>query len=181
MEQDGPWKEALEDLFEDFVAFFFPQVHRDIDFTKGYEFLDSELQQIITGSATGKRIVDKLVKVYLVDGSEKWLLIHIEIQGYEQTEFPERMFVYNYRIFDKFQQEVVSLALLTDENPKFRPDQYHRLRWGFELLCRYPLVKVIDYRERWVELETSSQPFAMVVMAFLKTLDTAGNVKERYT
>ncbi|RIK77611.1 hypothetical protein DCC62_09285 [candidate division KSB1 bacterium] len=103
MEQDSPWKEALEDLFEDFLAFFFPQIHRDIDFTKGYEFLDSELQQIITGSATGKRIVDKLVKVYLVDGSEKWLLIHIEIQGYEQTEFPERMFVYNYRIFDKFQ------------------------------------------------------------------------------
>ncbi len=178
MEQDSPWKEVLEDLFEDFVAFFFPHIHQDIDWSRGYQFLEQELQQILVESTTGKRIVDKLAKIFLKDGAEKWLLIHIEIQGYEQDEFPERMFVYNYRAFDKFQQEVVSLALLTDENPRFRPVEYHRERWGFELLCRYPLVKVIDYRERWEELEKSTAPFAIVVCAYLKTLEVKGNVQE---
>ncbi len=47
MEQDSPWKEVLEDLFEEFLEFFFPEVHRDLDFTQGYEFLDKELQQIL--------------------------------------------------------------------------------------------------------------------------------------
>jgi hypothetical protein len=126
MEHDSAWKEVLENLFEDFLLFFFPHIHQEIDFSKGYDFLDKELQQIIRDSKTGTRIVDNLVKVFLIDGSEKWLLIHIEIQGYEQEEFPERMYVYNYRIFDKFRKEVASLALLTDDNPKFRPTEYRR-------------------------------------------------------
>jgi hypothetical protein len=45
---------------------------------------------------------------------------------------------------------------------------------------RYPLVKVIDYRDRVAELEASSHPFAIIVLAFLKTLETEGNVQERY-
>ncbi len=181
MEQDSPWKEVLEDLFEDFLAFFFPQIHQDIDWSRGHQFLDQELRKILKGSATSKRIVDKLVKVFLKDGAEKWLLIHIEIQSYPERRFPERMFVYNYRIFDKFHREVISLALLTDENPKFRPSEYRRERWGFEMLCRYPIVKIIDYRERWAELEASDNPFAIVVCAFLKTLEVKGEVQELFS
>lgn len=180
MEQDSPWKEALEELFEEFMENFFPDIYKEIDFSQGYEFLDQELQQIAVSSETGKRVVDKLVKVYLRDGSEEWLLIHIEIQGYAQEEFPERMYIYNYRIFDKFRKEVVSLALLTDDNPNFRPGEYQRSRWGCNVLFQYPLVKVIDYRDRWAELENSTNPFAIIVSAFLKTLETEGNVQERY-
>lgn len=104
MEQDSPWKDVVEDLFEAFLFFFFPDIHKDIDFAKGYEFLDKELQQIAGESESGARIVDKLVKVHLVDGTESWLLIHLEIQGYQQKKFPERMYTYNYRIFDKYHQ-----------------------------------------------------------------------------
>jgi hypothetical protein len=183
MEHDSAWKEVLEKLFERFLSFFFPQIHKDIDFSRGFEFLDNELQQIAVESESGKRIVDKLVKVYLLDGSEQWLLIHIEIQGYEQQEFPERMYVYNYRIFDKFRREVISLALLTDENPNFRPNEYSRSRrdWGFEVVCRFPVVKLIDYREQWAELEINPHPFAIIVRAYLKALEIVGNVQEKYS
>lgn len=183
MEHDSAWKEVLEKLFEKFLSFFFPNIHKDIDFSRGFEFLDNELQQIAVESESGKRIVDKLVKVYLVDGAEKWLLIHIEIQGYEQQEFPERMYVYNYRIFDKFRRDVISLALLTDENPNFRPNEYSRSRrdWGFEVSCRFPVVKLIDYREHWAELEANPHPFAIIVRAYLKALETVGNVQEKYS
>jgi hypothetical protein len=181
MEQDSPWKEIVEELFEAFLAFFFPRIHEDIDWSRGYQFLDQELRKILKGSATSKRVVDKLVKVFLKDGAEKWLLIHIEIQSYPEKKFPERMFVYNYRIFDKAHKEVVSLALLTDENPRFRPSEYRRERWGFEVLCRFPIVKVIDYRERWAELEASDNPFAVGVSAYLRTMETKGNVQERYS
>jgi hypothetical protein len=180
MDYDSPWKEAVEDLFEEFLLFFFPQIHKDIDFSRGYQFLDKELQKIIKTSKTGKRLGDKLVKVYLNDGSEKWLLIHIEIQGYKEKAFPERMYIYNYRLFDKFRKDVISLAVLTDDNPKFRPNEYRRAHWGFEVICRYPLVKIIDFRIRWQELEASANPFAIIVMAYLKTLETEGNVQERY-
>jgi len=32
---DSPWKEVLERYFEDFMAFFFPEAHADIDWAKG--------------------------------------------------------------------------------------------------------------------------------------------------
>lgn len=106
MKQDVLWKNILDELFPDFLAFFFPEIYRDIDLSAGYQFLDKELTKIIKNSAVGGRIVDKLVKVYLHDGSEKWLLIHLEIQGYPEENFPERMFIYNYRIFDRYHKEV---------------------------------------------------------------------------
>jgi hypothetical protein len=30
---DTPWKYILEDYFEDFIAFFFPEIHTEIDRT----------------------------------------------------------------------------------------------------------------------------------------------------
>jgi len=66
-------------------------------------------------------VVDKLVKVFLLSGREKWVLIHIEVQGYPDADFEERMFIYYYCIFDKYKTKVVSLAILTDVNKKYRP------------------------------------------------------------
>ncbi len=180
MEQDSPWKEVIEDLFEDFLAFFFPDLHRAIDFTRPPEFLENELQQIAVESETGKRVIDKLVKVYLRSGGECWLLIHLEFQGYPEKGFPERMYIYNYRIFDKFRRDVISLAVLTDDNPAFRPSEYSRVTWGTEVSFRYTVIKLLDYREHLTDLETNPNPFAMVVRAFLRALETEGNFQERY-
>lgn len=41
------------------------------------------------------------------------------------------------------------------------------------------MIKLVDYNDRWAELETSANPFATVVMAHLKTQDTAGNERAR--
>jgi len=30
-EYDSPWKEIIEDYFSEFMSFFFPQAHSDID------------------------------------------------------------------------------------------------------------------------------------------------------
>jgi len=179
--QDEAWKEIIEKLFPDFLAFFFPQIYRDIDFSRGFEFLDKELQKILKGSEVGKRIVDKLVKVYLNDGSEKWLLIHIEVQGYQEENFSERIYIYNYRIFDRYKKEVISLALLTDADQNFRPTTFQLSRWGFKLYFQFPMIKLIDYQEKWDELEQDRNPFSVVVMAFLKTVATKGNESERYS
>jgi hypothetical protein len=39
---DSPWKEALDAYFEPFLALLFPEVHRPIDWSRGYESLDKE-------------------------------------------------------------------------------------------------------------------------------------------
>ena len=46
---DSPWKDIIEQYFPEFMSFFFPQAKEEIDFDKGYEFLDKELQKVESG------------------------------------------------------------------------------------------------------------------------------------
>lgn len=141
---DSPWKDALEHAFPEFVAFYFPDTHRQIDWACGHTFLDKELQQISHDAPTGQRHVDKLARVFRHGGSEEWVCVHIEIQGQHDAGFAERMFVYNYRIYDRHRCPVASLAVLADDNPAWRPELF-----GFELFgCRhtleFPVAKLTD-------------------------------------
>ena len=114
---DSPWKEALDAYFEPFLALLFPEVHRQIDWSRGYESLDKEFQQVVREAEVGRRYVDKLVKVWTTDGAECWVLIHVEVQTTRDAEFPRRMYVYNYRVFDRYNRPVASLAVLADDDP----------------------------------------------------------------
>ena len=123
---DSPWKEALDYFLPQFLAFFFPAVHEAVNWSRGYESLDKELHQIAHDADVGSRLADKLFKVWLKNGKETWLLIHIEVQGRRQKRFPERMYVYSYRIYDVFHRPPVSLAVLCDDNPNWKPDRISR-------------------------------------------------------
>ncbi len=123
---DSPWKEMLDGYFPAFMAFFFPEAHADIDWTRGYESLDTELQQIVRDAALGTRLADKLMQVWRRDGVEQIVLVHTEIQGTRETDFAKRMYVYNYRLFDRYDRPVVSLAVLGDASPTWRPRRYEQ-------------------------------------------------------
>jgi hypothetical protein len=176
---DSPWKLMLESYFREFVSFFFPQIHDQIDWERQYESLDKELQQVVRDAELGKRLVDKLVKVWLRSGEEIWVLVHIEIQSQPETGFAERIYVYNYRIYDRYRQRVASLALLADERSNWRPNQFGYELFGCQVQFQFPIVKLLDYWEQWQTLEESRNPFATVVMAHLKTQETRDNGVER--
>ncbi len=179
-EFDSPWKDVIERYFEDFIQFFLPQAHGEIEWTRGFEFLDKELQQVVRDAELGRRLADKLVKVWRTGGEEAWVLIHLEIQSQEETNFAERMFVYHYRIYDRYKRSVASLAVLGDERSSFRPNQFESELWGCEVFFRFPVVKLIDYQQQWSALEVSSNPFATVVMAHLKAQATRQQRQERF-
>lgn len=176
---DSPWKEAIELYFESFMEFFFPEIHSQINWFRGYEFLNKELEKIVRDASLGRRYADQLVKVFLKDNTEKWLLIHIEIQGYAEVSFPKRMYVYNYRIFDRYDTDVVSLAVLTDDCETYRPNMYQRSCFGCDLVFRFPVVKLSDFFQDWDGLEKSKNPFSKVVMAHLKAIEFKKEDKER--
>ena len=176
---DSPWKEALDGYFEPFVRLLMSEARADIDWSQGYESLDKELQQIVRDGESGRRLVDKLVKVWLKDSREQWVLIHVEVQTAEDAEFAQRMYVYNYRLFDRYNKEVVSLAVLGDDNPRWRPASYGYKRWGFEAGIRFPIIKLLDHAQRRQELEESENPFAIFILAHLDTLETRQDQGER--
>lgn len=176
---DSPWKEALNLYFEAFLSLFFPNIHAIVNWSRGYEILDKELQQIRPESEIGRRVVDQLVKVWFQNGSEGWLLVHIEVQTSPDRDFAERMFVYYYRIFERFRRPVIGLAILADEHPNWRPRRYAVEHAGCSLEYRFPTVKLLDYAASEQALEAHVNPFAHVVLAHLKALETSKQPEDR--
>jgi hypothetical protein len=74
---------------------------------------------------------------------------------------------------------VASLVVLADERASWRPKRFGYELWECKVQFEFPVVKLLDYRARWAELEASRNPFATVVMAHLKAQETRRNGEER--
>ncbi len=178
---DSPWKKILETYFEAFMRFFFPHAADDIDWSRDYQFLDKELQQVVRDADLGRRYADKLVQVWRRSGAEAWVLAHVEIQGEPEAGFAKRMFVYNYRIFDRYDRPVASMAVLADDRDRWRPDHYGYALWGSEMVNRFAMVKLIDFQDRLDALEDSVNPFALVTLAHLTARRTRHDDQARFS
>jgi hypothetical protein len=184
---DSAWKNIIRKLFKEFLEFFFPDIYEAIDFTKGVQFLDKELNEIDPDSNLGDRVADVLVKVHLKTGRTGYIciFIHLEVQNQAIEDFMEKMYIYNFRVFELLigkRTAVISAAILGDEDVNFRPDEYLVSLLGFELRMKIPIVKIIDYKlkkELREKLETSTNPMSMVVKAQLKSHEVNESDSER--
>lgn len=177
---DSPWKEILKLFFEKFMAFYFPIAHAEIDWWRGHEFLDKELQKVVRDAESGRRHVDKLIKAFRKDGKDIWILIHVEVQGQVEQEFDKRMYRYHYRLYDRYDRQVVSLAILTDDDENWRPGEFQYELWGCKSSLIFPAVKLFDYKQQWSKLEHNPNPFAIITMAHLKAMATQCQPEDRF-
>lgn len=173
---DGAWKQALRDLLPECIAFVHPDLHRAIDWSRTPEFKDKELQAVARRAATGRRNVDLLAQVWLRDGGERWLLIHIEVQARREVDFAERMYLYHTLLFLQHRRPIISLALLVDPQADWRPTNYTYDHWGCAVEFRYPAVKLLDWRGREAQLAQDTNPFAQVALAQLAILTGRGQL-----
>ena len=150
----NPLEEMLEFYFYDFLAFFFPEIHREIDWQRGYSRLDHRLELPGENPAATGHMANKLIKVWHLSGEERIFFIHLDL-GHD-TGFAEHIFRHSEKIFDR--DPVMKLAVLGDAPPDFQP----------ESLCCLP-IKLEGYKARWLELELSTNPYATLVMAHLKS------------
>ena len=174
---DSPWKVALKNFLPQGMELFFPQSYQQIDWSKKVSFLDTNLENLIKDSETGNKIADCLVEVNLIDGQEVYLLLHVEVQGDRDTNFAERMYLYNSAIYSRYRKKVTSFAILADVNKDWQPEPFCYGYLGGETLLRYPTVKLLDYNLE--ELQASSNPFAPIVEANLKTKVTTNDLNTR--
>ncbi|SDI86251.1 hypothetical protein [Natribacillus halophilus] len=156
LDHDGLWKKVITDLFEPFMLFFAPDLYEQLDWSKQPDSLEQELQ----------------------DGKEQWILVHVEVQRDKEDDFAERMFQYFYRIFDKYNQKIYAIALLTDADRSFHPTSYDYHFHGTNLTYAYNTYKI--WHEDEETLLHSSNPFALVVLAGKYALKSEKNADDRY-
>ena len=177
---DSPWKDMLEHAFPEFMAYYFPAAAAQIDWTQGHQFRNTELRQVVRDAELGKRFADALVQVTLSNGEERWIYIHVEVQGQRDADFAQRMFTYNYRLYDRYACPIASLAVLADDDEGWKPDHF-----GFEVLgCRhhlhFPIVKLSELSEDAENLAANPNPFALVTAAYRRARQTRHDAEARY-
>ncbi len=178
---DEAWKHVLNAYFELFMRFFYPDVAQKIGWTAGYEMLDQELLKITSDSMIGLRRVDKLVKVKSLEGKDFLVLLHLEIQGTKDQHFEKRLFQYFYRLYDRYELPILTLAILADEHTRWRPCGYSQEVWGYQVCCfQFLINKLLDYQGQEDQLIETDNPFGTVVAAHLAGLKTRSKPEARY-
>ncbi len=151
IDYDTQWKSIIPQMFPNFVEFFLPDLYPIINFNVEPEFLDKEFHKIIAQKfGKGRRYTDNLVKIELKNGKNKWLLIHIEIQGKYEINFAERMFIYYYKIYDRYgatTKDIATLAIYTDDNKSFKPSVFKHSTDQTVIEFRFRTYKIFDQQE----------------------------------
>ena len=176
---DSPWKEALEIYLHSILEFCFPSVSDGIDWDAPVEFLDKELQKVVRDAALGEQRVDKLVRVKLRDGTEEWILVHVEVQHQPDVQLPLRVYQYHHRVRDRFGQRVLSLAILADERSDWRPSHYEEAILGCRVQFDFPVCKLLDLVPMAQEALDRGKPSAVIVLANWAAQRTREDMTER--
>ena len=145
--QDELLKGLIEDLPYAFLKKFYPVLYAQIDFKhpKPIVFLDKELSRLHAKSKIGQKRVDKLFAVHLKGVVEpKIVYSHVEFQGYPDNEYGKRNFIYYYRLFDLFGENVTTLTIFTGDNPKHEPSTFIHEFSGVRVQFDYPIFRISD-------------------------------------
>ncbi len=169
-QDDRLWKAVLEHVFRYFLKFFFADAAKVFDFSKDFEYWDKELDELFPehrqGGNKGIRHVDKLVKVFLKDGGEQFILCHIEVQSQKgKGDLAKRMADYYIKLREKYKVPITAIAILGDGNKNYRPSGYEEGLLGTKLSYEFTSYKILDQDEAMLRAEPN--PFAVVVLTAL--------------
>lgn len=74
---------------------------------------------------------------------------------------------------------VISLVILADDRPRWKPAFYEHNVLGCKTRFEYPVCKLLDLAKQWSELEKLKSPAATVIMAHVRALQTHGDMRPR--
>jgi hypothetical protein len=175
---DSAWKDIIKVHLKEFLAFYFSQVAESIDFSVPPVFLDKELEKLVPENESPGRLADLLIKLRAISGDEYILYTHVEIQGQRVPKFPERLFQYGYRIYDRFGSFPLTLVVLTDNDPNFYPSYFEINSNGRYLRVDFQVAKLLYLIRYTTSPEYRYNPFAFVTRAHMEVQRRCGNAEQ---
>lgn len=167
---DSLLKVATQVHFKELLYFFYPNADELFDLNAGFTFLDKELHNINQerGKNTGIREADTLTRIHMKDGTEQLILLNVELEGSSHSNIARRVYIYNYRIEDKFDLPVASLVIYTgDENQK-TPTEYKQSILNTSLHFKFHAYHIFDHSEEM--LLNMNSMFGYIILACRKSL-----------
>lgn len=141
MDHDRLFKELLTTFFYEFLELFFDKIAALIDRSQPPAFLDKEIFGELTSDR--RRELDLVARVKLASGDAHFL-VHLEPQAQWIGDFPEKVFRYFAKLWDRHGLRVYPIAILSFESPREIQES--------QLSMRFPGLNVLDFRYSIVQL-----------------------------
>ena len=178
---DATTKEMVTALFKYFIQLANPALYAAVDWSYPPVSLEQELINILKGryKIKGKRKnSDKLVRLRLLDGTDHFVLVHIEFQHRPEGYFGRRMYIYFTLGSMRYDTEkITAIALFTGAPPDKSELEYNTNVFGTELT--YKFVHYIAAAQNEADLIASDNPVALGILAMLYTWRSEGKPQER--
>lgn len=176
--QDGLLKAGFKEYFPHFLRLMYPNADEIFDIERGFTFMDKEMQDLANRREPniGTPIGDLLVKVFLLSGEEKWILVHVEIEASNDEQMGLRMFQTYYRIFDLYDVEIESIVVyIGNEKQKIVKEYVRRglLTYNTFSFCTYHIFQHTD--DELIAMDTL---FGLLILTCKKSL-LEGKVSEK--
>ena len=177
-DSDGLWKDIVHRFFYPMLQRAIPALYDDADREKKPQFLDKELRNVIHTLPGRAHVADFLVEVPLKNGSNEWVLLHVEVQAKGGDNLPFRMFHYKSLIFAMYKRESAALALLTDKRPKNEPEFYRSSLYNTVTTYEYNRLAVPELDE--AELLQTDNPFDLALCAACRALKSKRDERQKH-
>jgi predicted transposase/invertase (TIGR01784 family) len=175
--RDILWKGTVEKLAVHFLRFFYKDADKIFDFTKGFKFFNTELAELNPDmDFNSPKRTDILMQVYTKDGNIQWVLVHLEVQGYLDEQFAERVYICHYRLRDRYKVPVTTLVIYLGKQNNKNISVYLNEYLGTKVRFDFNAYYVGEQSEE--ELRRNRNPFAAIILIAL--LDLKGKRKPKH-
>lgn len=107
------FKQLFRHFFKDFLKAFFPKIYDQID-VKSATLLSGE---VFTDIVKGKtRKLDIVIRA-TVKNKKSLIIVHVEPQSSQQSNFNERMFSYYSLLYHEYRLPIIPIAVFTYDSP----------------------------------------------------------------
>ncbi|MFZ4115746.1 MAG: hypothetical protein ACOYK6_03360 [Chthoniobacterales bacterium] len=124
-----------------------------------------------------------LFSVVMKGGQKTLVLLHLEIQGEKQSGFSCRMYDYHNLILDFYQEPVMSIALLLDEDSQWCPDCFEKknpFTNAVYLYFKFYVVKVLHFISKLEKLPSRKNISSLVMHYQFAMMETKSDDYQRY-
>lgn len=108
MNHDPLWKEVLHEFLPDVMGLFFPDIARQIDWTR-LRFMDQELFPDFTEGEL--RRADVVAEVQTLSGQDEFIIVDFEIESQRRSNFGYRLWEYRSLLRIRHKKPVLPLVL----------------------------------------------------------------------
>jgi hypothetical protein len=189
---DGNIKEALDEFLDDWILFFFPDMHPNVDRGVKPVPLQQEFQNIITFASGKKKILDKLYQVTMkpvlknVKEGKKTvqkpvkevILLHTEAETSPKATFTRRVFLYAAIAIAKYNRRLTALVIYTGKTVPKNRNFFEMSFYGTILRYVFNVYVIAEQKEE--DLIKSDNIFALIILALKYVIDSPNDYAKRF-